>query len=146
MIALVGPAYILFSLCCIKYHEVQHMRDIPPRVSEEHLPWVQVTPYHPHNSVNLPRHPTPVAFRRWLRSSVYTLYNNCDNCPPCLIPFEQRNVIDSELPSAGHYRDNLSRYFIAISFLLSFYRDKIFRLVIDLSVSRYFCSKISDNR
>ena len=32
------------------------MRDIPPRVSEEQLPWVQVTPYHPHNSVNLPKH------------------------------------------------------------------------------------------
>ena len=32
------------------------MRDIPPRVSEEQLPWVRVTPYHPHNSVNLPRH------------------------------------------------------------------------------------------
>ena len=32
------------------------MRDIPPRVSEEQLPWVQVTPYHPHNSVNLSRH------------------------------------------------------------------------------------------
>ena len=35
------------------------MRDIPPRVSEEQLPWVQVTPYHPHNSVNLPRHLPP---------------------------------------------------------------------------------------
>ena len=32
------------------------MSDIHPRVSEEQLPWVQVTPYHPHNSVNLPRH------------------------------------------------------------------------------------------
>ena len=32
------------------------MRCIPPRVAEEQLPWVQVTPYHPHNSVNLPRH------------------------------------------------------------------------------------------
>ena len=32
------------------------MCDIPPRVSEELLPWVQVTPYHPRNSVNLPRH------------------------------------------------------------------------------------------
>ena len=31
------------------------MRNIPPRVSEEQLPWVQVTPYDPHNSVNLPR-------------------------------------------------------------------------------------------
>ena len=31
-------------------------------------------------------------------SSVYTLYNNGDNCPLCLIPFEQRNVIDNELP------------------------------------------------
>ena len=26
------------------------MRDIPPRVSEEQLPWLQVTPYHQHNS------------------------------------------------------------------------------------------------
>ena len=32
------------------------MHDIPPRVSEELLLWVQVTPYHPHNSVNLARH------------------------------------------------------------------------------------------
>ena len=32
------------------------MRHIPPRVSEELLPWVQVTPYHPHNAVNLPIH------------------------------------------------------------------------------------------
>ena len=32
------------------------MRDIHPRVFEEQLPWVQVTPYHPHNSVNLRRH------------------------------------------------------------------------------------------
>ena len=30
------------------------MRDIPPRVSVEQLPLVQVTPYHRHNSVNLP--------------------------------------------------------------------------------------------
>ena len=35
---------------------------------------------------------------------------------------------------------------IAISFSLSFYRDKFFTLVIDLSVSQCFCSKISDNR
>ena len=32
------------------------MRYIPRRVSEEQLPWVQVTPHRPHNSVNLPRH------------------------------------------------------------------------------------------
>ena len=32
------------------------MGGIPPRVSEEQLPWVQETPYHPHNSVNLPSH------------------------------------------------------------------------------------------
>ena len=32
------------------------MRNIPPRVSEEQLPWVQVTQYHLHNSVNLLRH------------------------------------------------------------------------------------------
>ena len=31
------------------------MRDIPPKVSKDQLPWVQVTLYHPHNSVNLPR-------------------------------------------------------------------------------------------
>ena len=48
--------------------------------------------------------------------------------------------------SAGHYRYNLSRYLIAISFSLSFYLIKCFPLVIDLSVSRYVCSKISDNR
>ena len=30
------------------------MRDIPQRVSEELLPWVQVTPYHLNNSVNYP--------------------------------------------------------------------------------------------
>ena len=53
---------------------------------------------------------------------------------------------DMGVVSAGHYCGNLSRYFIAISFSLSFYRDKFFPLVIDLSVSRYFCSKISDNR
>ena len=32
------------------------MCDIPLRASEEQLPWVQVTPYHRHNSLNLPRH------------------------------------------------------------------------------------------
>ena len=39
----------------------------------------------------------------------------------------------------------LSRYFIVISFLLSFNALKNFPLVVDLSVSRYFCSKISDS-
>ena len=29
---------------------------LDPRVSEEQLPWVQVTPHHPHNSLHLPRH------------------------------------------------------------------------------------------
>ena len=48
--------------------------------------------------------------------------------------------------TAGHYRDNLPPYFIAISFSLSFYLIKCFPLVLNLSVSRYFCSKISDNR
>ena len=48
--------YILFSLCCIQCHEAQRKCDIPPTVSEEQLLWVQVTPYHPYNSVNLPRH------------------------------------------------------------------------------------------
>ena len=32
------------------------MRDIPPRASEEQLPWVEVTQYHLYNTVNLPRH------------------------------------------------------------------------------------------
>ena len=32
------------------------MRDIIPRVPEQQLPWVQVTPYHLHNSMNLARH------------------------------------------------------------------------------------------
>ena len=32
------------------------MRDIPPKVSEELLPFAQVTPHHPHNSLNLPMH------------------------------------------------------------------------------------------
>ena len=31
------------------------MSNIPPIVSEEQLPGVQITPYHPHNSVNLPK-------------------------------------------------------------------------------------------
>ena len=100
--SLVGPAYILFSLCCIQCLEVQNMRDIPPTVSKEQLPWVQVTPYHPHSSVKLLRHlPHSTqhhAWRWWFRLSVYTLYNNDNNCRPCLIPFEQRNVIDNEIP------------------------------------------------
>ena len=33
----ISTAYILFSLCCIQCHEVQHMLDIPPTVSEEQL-------------------------------------------------------------------------------------------------------------
>ena len=32
------------------------MRDIPLRLSEKQIPCVRVTPYHPHNSVDLPRH------------------------------------------------------------------------------------------
>ena len=32
------------------------MHNIPLTVSEEQLKWVQVTPYHPLNSVNLPNH------------------------------------------------------------------------------------------
>ena len=32
------------------------MRNVPQRVSEEQFLWVQVTPYHLLNSVNLPRH------------------------------------------------------------------------------------------
>ena len=102
MIALAGPAYILFSLCCIQCHEVQ--RDIPSRVSEELLRWVQVTPYHPHNSVNLPRHLlhttlyTPTYHPIYTRSFAYTLYNKRDNCASCLIQFEQRVAFGNEIP------------------------------------------------
>ena len=80
------------------------MRDIPPKVSEGQLPWVQVTPYHRHNSVNISRH--------LLHSTQHLLLGG--DClghlyihyiaivttvtVPCLIPFEQRNVIDNELP------------------------------------------------
>ena len=56
VIALFGLLHKLFSLCCIQYYEVQRMRDIPPRVSEEQLQGMQVTPYHKHYSVNSPRH------------------------------------------------------------------------------------------
>ena len=35
VIALIGPAHILFLLFCIQCHEVQHMGAIPPIVSEE---------------------------------------------------------------------------------------------------------------
>ena len=95
--------YILFLLCCIQCHGVQHMRDIPNRVSEELLLRVQVTPYHPHNSVNLPRHLLHSTLHLLLGGVhwghlVYTLYNKRDNYLPRLIPFEQRNVIDNELP------------------------------------------------
>ena len=41
---------------------------------------------------------TPIACWWWCMPSVYTLCSNSDNCPPCLISFEQRNVIDNELP------------------------------------------------
>ena len=104
VIASAGPAYILFSKCCIQCHEVQQMSDIPPRVSEELLPLVQVTPYHPHNSVNLPRHLLHSTLHLLLGGDglghlfIYTLYNKGDDYPPCLIPFEQRNVIDNVLP------------------------------------------------
>ena len=37
--------------------------------------------------------------------------------------------------------DNLSRYFLTISFSLLFYRIKCFPFIIDLSVQRYFCKK-----
>ena len=41
----------------------------------------------------------PFLFLSWhTPGKKYTLYNNGDNCPPCLIPFAQRNVIDNELP------------------------------------------------
>ena len=57
-------------------------------------------------------------------------------------------ALSSSIPvaSAGQYRDNLSQYFIVISVQLSFIAIKKIPLIIDLSVSRYFCSKISDNR
>ena len=95
LIAMVGPAYILFTLCCIQCNEVQHMRDIPPTVPEEQLS-VQVIPYHLHNSVNLPRHllHSTLHMLLWCDGSGH-LHSNLDNSLPCLIPFEQRNVIDN---------------------------------------------------
>ena len=102
MIGLVGPAYILFSLCCIQCHEVQHMLGIPPTVSEEQLPLVQVTPYHPHNSVNLPRHLPDSTLHLLLGGDgsghLYIHYTTMVTTGPWQIPFEQRNVIDHELP------------------------------------------------
>ena len=78
------------------------MCDIPPRVSEEQLPWVQVIPYHPHNSVKLPRHLLHSTLHLLLGSDglghLFTLCSKGDNCPPCLIPLEDQNVIDNEIP------------------------------------------------
>ena len=122
---LVGPAYILFMLWCIQCHEVQYKHDIPIRGSEEQLLWVQVTPYHPHNWVIIPGTswvpgrrgigevrviiaPYTCCLEVRIRSSVYTLYSNGANCPPCLIPFEQQNVIDNEL--AHHTINSCSLY------------------------------------
>ena len=72
---------------------------------QEQLPWVQVTSYLLHNSVNLPKHLLHRPLHLLLRGDglgylyiVYVLHSNGDNCPPCLILFEQWNVIDNELP------------------------------------------------
>ena len=102
MIALAEPAYILFSLSCIQHYEVQHIRYIPPRVSEEQLPWVQVTPYRPHNYVILPRYLLHITLNLVLGGDgfghLYIHYTTIGITPLCLIPVEQRNVIDNELP------------------------------------------------
>ena len=85
------------------------MRDIHLTVSEEQSPYVQVTPYHPHNSVNLPRH--------LLHSTLHLLLGGDGlghlyiHYTTMVIPFEQRNVIDYELPhrtinSCSLYHDN----------------------------------------
>ena len=55
------------------------MRDIPPTVYVEQLSWAQVTPYHQHKLSEFTQgpptyHPTPVAWRWWFKSSVYTVH------------------------------------------------------------------------
>ena len=50
VIALIGPAYILFFFCYIQCHKIQYIPHIPPRVSEAQLPWVLVRQHHLHNS------------------------------------------------------------------------------------------------
>ena len=80
------------------------MRDIPTRVSEEQLLWVQETPYHPHNTVNLPRHLPDSTLHLLLGGDglghLYIHYSVMvtGNYPPCLTQFEQQNVINNELP------------------------------------------------
>ena len=102
VIALVRAAPIVFSLWCIQCYDFQDMSDMPPIVSEEQLPWVQLTPYHPQNSVNLSRHLLHAPYTSWLEVMVLVIHiyisSNGDKCPPCLIPFEWRKVIDNELP------------------------------------------------
>ena len=58
--------------------------------------WVQVTPYYLHDSVNLPRHfPHSTCC---LEVTVQVNFIYIIQQWPCVIPFEQRNVIDNELP------------------------------------------------
>ena len=80
------------------------MRDMPPRVFEEQLLWVKVTPYHSHNLVYLLWHLLHSTQHLLLGGDglghLYIHYAaiNGDNYLPCLISFEQRNFIDNELP------------------------------------------------
>ena len=61
LIALVGPANILFTLCC-KHTVYNVMRSsvfatyLQECLKRSYVPFVLVRPYHLHNSVNLPRH------------------------------------------------------------------------------------------
>ena len=72
------------------------MHNIPPRVSEELLPWMQLTPSHLHYSVNLPRHLLHSTLHMLLGGEglghLYIHYTTKGICTPCMIPFEQRNV------------------------------------------------------
>ena len=80
--------------CCVQCHEVQNMRNLLPRVSEELLQWVQVTPYHPHNSVNLPRH--------LLHSTLYMLLGG-DGLGHLYIHYTTKGI---SVPLAGSHLNN----------------------------------------
>ena len=73
-------------------------------------------------------------------SSAYALYNKGDNCPPCLIPFEQWNVIDNEL--AHHTINSSSLYQKINNFTIcngTFLSNSFFARVQWLTIKCLFC-------
>ena len=82
------PAYARYLRKCLKSSQ---------------FPWVRVTPYYPHHSVNLPRHllhSTPLLLLEGDGLGhlhiQYIIQQRCQ-LSPCLDQFEERNVIDNEL-------------------------------------------------